>query len=121
MAHRHDGNREGGLLTAEIWEPGTKQSDCICGQRGTAGSGGRDWLTCRALLEGSMAAERRTEGQEGEEEGGMNGRGSPVLMAMEMKQEGQIHKASQRQNEEHLVTEGEGGRERETREKTSEN
>lgn len=36
-----------------------------------------------------MAAERRTEGQEGEEaEGGMNGRGSPVLMAIDLKQEG---------------------------------
>lgn len=55
-----------------------------------------------------MAAERRTEGQEGEQvEGGMSGSGSPVLMAMETKQKGQIHKASQRQNEEHLVTEEE--------------
>lgn len=74
-------------------------------------------MTYRAFV-----AERGTEGRGGQEaEGGMNGRGCPVLMAIVMKREGQIHKASQGQTEEHLVPEGKGGRERSMCGKISEN
>lgn len=59
-----------------------------------------------------FVAQRRTEGLGGQEaEGGVNGRGCPMLMATETQRQGQIHKASQRHTEEHLVTECKGERE----------
>lgn len=52
---------------AEVWEPGAKQTEFSLMGKGVVGFKGRAWLTDRALLEGSMAAEQRTEGLEREE------------------------------------------------------